>query len=499
MHHTQLSLPSETGDGEQAVLNSEDQFLLAVAADRPDLLPNELPDIDCLTAQIREHRLEGRCRRQRDKWKVLGYKKSLFTAVDALCEETHRTYIRNKGAAEALSAEVYPDFGVVIKGFSTYLLTGDPATLRCGDIDLVVADSIATIKYLLRSGFSQTRAQFLHEIGEFSRDGIEFDLQWGFPVSRYPDGLNQKEWQIYGSDLMPAEYITADFIQQCSVSKGGRIRIPTSELAVLIATSHAFMNFSNIWSISHREKAWLRLAEFADILDLQSNSNFSPVRFRELLLRFRAQDVISWAESIWMVLSGRALFPNLDIPLSRSGMFPFSLWWNLWIRLNPPSPLLLRRHWFPIGNVVQMLEKQLAGMGRFLGHIGTEPETLPLLWEAADCRGRFHFLYSSSAACLRLIVGFDAASHTPRVRVRIDCGIWTEEITADLSGREISMSDSSIPVRARINDARITLEFQLTGTQLEGSDCAYLGVAVEENGRIGACTAFPFRLRNGRP
>ncbi len=500
MRHTRPSSPSEKDWGERALLDSEDRFLLAIAADRPDLLPNALSDIDHLTKRIREHRLEGRCRRLSHELRARGYHESLFSSVDVLCEATHRAYVRNREAAEALCSRMEPGFGVVIKGFSTYLLTGDPATLRCGDIDLIVADSIPITEYLLHSGFRQTRTQFLHEIGEFYRDGTEFDLQWGFPVSRYPDGLNDGEWRVCGGDLMRAEYVTAEFACECSAGASGRIRVPTPELAVLIAAAHAFMNFSNIWSISHRGKAWLRLAEFADILDLQSDADFSPVLFRELAVRFHAQDVLSWAESIWRRLSGSTLFPTLNIQHSDSAMLPFSLWWNLWVRLDPPLGLFLRQYWFPLSDVAEVLEERgPQSISRALGSYGAEAETaLPPLWEAAERRGTFHFLYRFFAGSLRLILKFGEVQVIPRIRVRIDFGIWAEEITTDVSGSTVSISGTSLPVQAWINRSTVTIEFQFTGAPFETPGCAYVGIAAEENGRVAACTAFPFQLSNGK-
>lgn len=489
-------------------MDAEDRFLLAVAADRPHLLPSQLPDIDSLTDRIREHRLEGRCRRQARHFEARGYKKMLFDAVNTLCEATQVEYARNRESVEAMAKHMDPEFGVIIKGFSTYLLTGDRATLRCGDIDLIIAESAPVIDYLFKCGFTQTRPPFLHEIGEFTRDGIEFDLQWGFPICRYPDGLNdgRDEW-LRASGLMAAEHIDAEFIRANSetVALGdGRIRVPTVELAVLIAASHAFMNYTNIWSISHRRKAWLRLAEFADILDLRLHSAFSPVRFRELVLRLRAEDVVAWADSIWARLSGQALFPDVNLPSPRPSALPCCLWWNLWIRLEPPMPLLLRQAWYPMGNVLQILERSVVGGVRKGSGSGVLGGTtlLPPLWEAEDCRGVYRFLCVFVGNSLKLMLNFERTGHAPRFRIRVDAGVQAEEITADAADGEIRISSTPLPVRASISRSDITVELDFSRLHFgrwnhEGNSSGYVGVAAEESGRIVACTVFPFRLQHG--
>lgn len=509
MPPTQHSSPSNIGVDEPTALDAEDRFLLAVAADRPDLLPNRLSDIDRLTDRIREHRLEGRCRRQARHFEARGYQKTLFDAVNVLCEATQGDFARNREAVEAMAARMDPDFGVVIKGFSTYLLTGDRATLRCGDIDVIIAESAPVIEYLFRCGFGQTRPPFLHEIGEFSRDGIEFDLQWGFPVCRYPDALNDgSEDPLRACGLMATEHIDAGFIRANSeaVALGdGRIRVPTVELAVLIAASHAFMNYTNIWSISHRRKAWLRLAEFADILDLRSSSAFSAARFRELVLRFRAEDVVAWTDSVWARFSGQALFTDVNLPPPHPSVLPCCLWWNLWIRLEPPTRLLLREEWFPMESVFQILERSVVGGVREGYGRGAPDGTtlLPLLWEAEDWRGVFRFLCVFVGNSLKLILHFEPTGHAPRFRIRVDAGVQAEEITADAADGEIRISNTALPVRASISHSEITVELDLSGLHFDrrwnrgGKSCGYVGAAAEESGRIAACTAFPFRLRDG--
>lgn len=499
----QPSLRSDRGAGELTTLEAEDRFLLAVAAHRPDLLPASLSDIDYLTERIREHRLDGRCRRHTSDFKDRGYPKALLDAVDALDAATDRDYLYNQEAVEGIVVRMGSDFGVVIKGFTTHLLTGDRATLRCGDIDVVVADSAPVIDYLLKSGFRQTRAPFLHEVGEFSRDNIEFDIQWGFPVCRYPDDLNEdSEQPLRACGLMVTEHIDAEFMRDHSETAAlgsVRIRVPTVELAALITASHAFMNYTNIWSISHRRKAWLRLAEFADILDLRLRSTFSIVRFHQLIERFRAQDIIAWANATWDRLVGEPLFPDVSLPLSCSSVTPCCLWWNLWIRLEPPSQLLLRESWFPLHAVLRILERSV------LGGPSQCPEhttILRLLWEDPEWRGIFRFLYLLVGNSLRLTLDFERAGRAPKFRIRIDVGVHAEEITADADDGKVLTSTTSLVVGASINGAEINLDLDL---RRFGSQCCddagcigYVGVAAEKTGRILACTVLPFRLQGAK-
>ena len=167
--------------------------------------------------------------------------------------------------------------------------------------------------------------------------------------------------------------------------------------------------------------------------------------------------------------------------------------------------LLLREAWFPMGNVLQILERSVVGRACDVhGRGGPEGTTaLPLLWEAGDWRGMFRFRSVLVGNSLKLILNFERTGHAPRFRIRVDAGVQAEEITADAADREIHMSNTGLPVRASISRSEITVDLDLNGLNFDrrwnsdGDRCGYVGVAAEESGQIAACTVFPFRLRDG--
>ena len=68
----------------------------------------------------------------------------------------------------------------------------------------------------------------------------------------------------------------------CEVA-GGRVSVPRPELLAIILSAHGFMNFTNVWSISHRDKPYVRLGELADLRDLFTDVRFDPDLFARLV------------------------------------------------------------------------------------------------------------------------------------------------------------------------------------------------------------------------
>lgn len=81
---------------------------------------------------------------------------------------------------------------ILIKGISTYLLTNKEETLRFGDMDILTNDHHTVLKVLLYQGYKQTKAPFMHELGEYSKNGVEFDIHDYFPIYAYSDELKKQ-------------------------------------------------------------------------------------------------------------------------------------------------------------------------------------------------------------------------------------------------------------------------------------------------------------------
>lgn len=498
MRHIPPSSPSD-GSSAAADFDSQDRFLIALASGQREMLPRNVfdaGDTERIVARIREHRLEGRCRRLFTDLRACGYHDDLLEAVNAACDATSNDFRRNSAAAAQMAGHFGADFGVVVKGFSTYLLTGDPALLRCGDLDIILKDSGPIIGYLLGRGFKQTRPPFLHEIGEYTRAGVEVDLQWGFPVSRHPQTPPAAdEAPLTAAGLPDVEYIDADFVLRYSrvvTLEGSAIRVPQPELAALIAASHGYMNYTNIWSISHRTKAWLRLSELADIEELRALPDFSNARFRDLVARFQAHDVVAWANWIWLRLTGRPMFDGVA-PTTTSSAPPCCLWWNLWLRMDTPSALLLREAWYPMAVVHPLLEQSIGARPM----TGSAMDEMPLLSQPDGGKGSLRFFGAIRDGILRLAIHHD---NRPKslCRIRVDLGSDAKEIAVDTKQhqagggeRGAEVRDWSEPLEYVVEPGVVRMAFDVAR---HGADCGYAGLAVEEDGSILASTVFPFRL-----
>ncbi len=57
--------------------------------------------------------------------------------------------------------------------------------------------------------------------------------------------------------------------------KNHGIVVADANMMILIICSHSFMNYTNIWSISHREKSYIKLGELWDIFDLIKHPSYS--------------------------------------------------------------------------------------------------------------------------------------------------------------------------------------------------------------------------------
>jgi Uncharacterised nucleotidyltransferase len=501
MHLTQpLSVYDEANapDGRDAPegFGAQDSFLVAIAVGRLAWLPEQIDDPARLLARIAEHRLAGRCRRYRVALEERRYPTELIAGIDLLHHETLREYRRNSVAAAAAFHRFGDALGAVIKGFSSYLLTGDESTLRCGDIDLVVDHGAPIVEYLLSQRFERTRPPFMHEIGEFTRDGVEIDLQANFPVSRYPPGTAD----TYARAVAPcgtvqSSEIRFDDLQSARVAvstDSGRICVPSLEMAVLIAAAHGFMNFTNLWSISHREKAWVRLCELADMREMASAPAFSRTRFRRLVEQFRAHDVVAWADWIWTRLSGTPVLTGVG-DAARRDAFPMNLWWNLWVAMRPDIPSLLAERWYPLAEVTRLARAAHVELGNPPATADRQWRSLVPLWQSPKWRDTFHLKVRSTAG------RFDVALRDlpPRPDIRLRLRLETEEAAEEFAfttapgGRRFDGKAAS--VRLDLLETSLVIEIDIAalhGTAVPGCD-GFIGLLIEEQGEVAMSTVVP--------
>lgn len=165
---------------------------------------------------------------------------------------------------------------ILIKGISTYLLTNKEETLRFGDMDILTNDHHTVLKVLLYQGYKQTKAPFMHELGEYSKNGVEFDIHDYFPIYAYSDELKKADFtSLKATKIKKQNYVFiprainfSDLKKDANkINKIGleNIKVVDPNLLVIIICAHSFMNFTNMWSISHRKRyvsAWVRYPTF---------------------------------------------------------------------------------------------------------------------------------------------------------------------------------------------------------------------------------------------
>ena len=408
---------------------ANDAFLLSIATTRPELLPVQVRESEELLARLSAHGLIGRCQRLRRQIEAHNYAGDLLAGIDDLSHKIELEYSRNLAVLEAVSLTIGEGLGVMIKGASSFLLTSDKATLRCGDVDLVVPNGDLAVAHLLSMGFERTRAPFMHEIGELTRDGVELDLQRGFPVTRYPIARSEMGREGVGTwGLAQTCEINFQDLMRTRIAvtvKSGLLWIPSLEMAVLIAASHAFMNYINIWSISHRHKPWIRLCEFSDIQEMSSRPAFSWSRFSSLVERFQANDVVEWTAIIWTRLGGAPLFPGHR--RTHTGDFPLNLWWNLWSTVRPDTGTLLADNWYPLPDLLREIDKAFLGPAP-----GRSPEWGPLtpLWESPYSSSNIELKGRRSPESIEILI--TGVAPTALLRLRLEANGLSEEMAISI-------------------------------------------------------------------
>lgn len=343
------------------------------AAGAPIVLPDKIDfDTNTLINLTDAHNLSGqfllRIRESDAKWAT----PDLVDGLNQLFFETTNQVTRNILAFCELRRQLKSGNThiILIKGISTYILSDLREIMHAGDIDLLSDNPNDVVQALLNIGYKQTRAPFMHEIGEYTRDTTEFDIHGYFPIYRYSKAL-------LGTDMFPLHHsegwkqsylfqhseITFDDMykfKNCDRRPETElITVPDASMLAVIISAHAFMNYTNIWSISHREKACVRLGEIIDLFTLSTHHSFSVDRFLGYVNRYQAHDAVEWAASMAVSVFGRnplpvPAFAGIDQPLSAS-RFPRCLWWNFWASLLSETDELLQTKWLSMDWLIERI------------------------------------------------------------------------------------------------------------------------------------------------
>lgn len=334
---------------------------------------------------------------------------------------------------------------VMVKGMSTSLITGRPQTLRTGDIDLVILPEHAprVTAGLEALGHVRTRPPFMHEIGEFTAyprgaEPVEVDLHAFYPVNRLQLAVPPSADLAGGvrADLAVTVLDATALARHREAAPSSDVAgaLPDPEAAVLVLASHAYGNWTNLWSISHRRKAYVRLGELADLADLAEHPSFRRDRFEALVAASDGTTCVTWAAAACRRVLGRDPFPQLADSGTDADAMLRCLWWDVWARVPGATPSWLAVDWLRMGALVRDLGA--------LSRRGSSPDVRPasppggvtVLTGGRTVPADWHVQVTRRAGRLDVRVTFGAQDGGVR-RVRVDLGHTATEWSGAAVGR----------------------------------------------------------------
>ena len=439
-------------------------------------------------------------------------------------EQMKSRVIENASAVRELDSRMPPSVHVVIiKGMSTYSLVRHDHTMRCGDIDILSNDTQAVTMALRDLGYRQTRGPFLYELGEYTKGAVEFDVHEYFPVYSYSSSLAiadlrpehhptvwQQCYQLQQHEISYDALSSDAILSEAPETKG--VTVPDPNMLALILCSHAFLNYTNMWSISHREKVYVRLGEIADLFDLTGHPAFSSARFLQLVQRFGAHNAVEWASCVAAALFGKNPL-QVDVPVRLGddlpeGRFPRCLWWNFWIDLRPSRPdEFLNRQWLDMASVVRHIGANtlLAVNGRTDRHSTVSTQTaLPLrrfITQTIDeVPVPLDLEVSRSERGIRLGLQFTTEA-SDAARVRVDFGNAASEWAQSFGNSSPSLvgTRATVSFAERSGACELTWEFPwevLEGPVSTNREVSLLVGIAKHSERQGlfASTLFPLNI-----
>jgi hypothetical protein len=423
--------------------------ILKWAAGVPIQLPDKIEfDTKALLALVEAHNLVGRLIKRIDANRISWVTPELARGLERLHRQTSSAVSENINAYLGLKRHLSDSVEIVlIKGIATYVICGQAETKRAGDIDLLSNNPAEVIKTLLHMGYIRTRSPFMHEMGEYTKGAVEFDIHDHFPVYRYSEALLDADlWPQHSEaiwyqnyELKLNEIRFGDF--ETFALRGDRVKVsdilvPDPTLLAIVICAHSFMNYTNLWSISHRPKAYVRLGEIADLATLAAHPFFDHKRFLRYMDHFGAQDAVEWAASVAVSVLGKNPLP---IPVSLSfgdplpaARFPRCLWWNCWASLFSDPDDLLRTQWLSMDwllgqigeNRVSLRDGRIAACATIQS---TTAQTLSRLITLPPQPVQMLLHFEVSDKGLVIALRFLAGSEDNVRRVRVDFGSVASE------------------------------------------------------------------------
>ena len=428
-------MSSQTTDAQfSAELNSVDRLLLWAAG--VGSLP---PSIDSSESDEALERLDHHCvlgrfieRCAGDTGPAPGGDR-FVAACEARFKEIQSVVAAQVRAVREVADRIGDERIILLKGMTTYMLTGRRETLRVGDVDLASSLGERLGDVFLELGYVRTREPFMHELGEYTRGRTEMDVHSYFPIYGLPSTLD-------GADLRPdsnpdvwvqrhrvaARDISFDRLASSrwpgKVAEAADIEFAGPELLALIIAGHSFMNYTNAWSISHREKPYVRLGELLDIEALVALPDFDIELFAASVVELGALDAVRWVNVAGQKLLGREMIEfNSATRSSSDRLPPRCIWWDLWLDVQPSTKSLIETEWWDVDAIVSSVGGQVQALGTWCDADQRVIRTSP---NAPAFATRVDIGRKSSTISIKV----DPAILGSGVRVRIDTGQTAEEI-----------------------------------------------------------------------
>lgn len=342
------------------------QILKWAAGAEVEVDRNSKYDAKALVDLIDLHNLSGRflyrIEKENPDW-VTSY---LLKKLKLLHASTKRKVSRNINALRKLQNSLSDAQVVTIKGVSSFVLSGNEEIMRAGDIDILSDNSSEVINMLTDWRYKLTKAPFMHEIGEYSKRGIEFDIHEYFPVYSYSQKLKSADLLHFNQGVMKNDYNFtsrriefSDFYKYVLElnNKPNIVNVTDPNLLAIVICAHAFMNYTNMWSVSHRKKVYVRLSEIADVVSLTQLHDFRTDKFLSYVKRFNAYDSVEWFAAVSQALYGKNLLPVKANGYSKKVIsgprFPRCIWWNFWIGMPENPNDLLFPNWISVEKIIE--------------------------------------------------------------------------------------------------------------------------------------------------
>lgn len=439
---------------------SADEFLCwAAGADVPMPTGSAL-DESALRDAVFHHRIAGRFIQRLagapPAWASAQLVEFLQAQHDRALDTLRRQLVAVREACAAIDSPAGPP--VLLKGVTTYALTGDPFHVRHSEDADVIVPALEPAKGRLEElGYKYWPPAAAQEYGYFRRPGMQIDLHRHFPVWSYsPDivradlsaASNPGVWVQRGNaERTPIEYPDVLAAARSGLTPNtADLRIVEPTLAVLLLCSHAFRDYARLIVSPHGP--CVHLYELADARDLARHPRFDGHRFRSLTRSLGAECSVRFMNALLVPLLRCEPLP-LDAgsgdgqPQSEQPRFPRRIWngYGFWIDLGwsprellrpPPSLRDLLDH---LGandvtvrgerySVLAPAMPESAALRRVLVHADGD-ERLPLALSAS---------LDDSGLTLELTTLVAPRHDTRRVRVEVPSHTWELWMTGGAGG-----------------------------------------------------------------